>query len=180
MATRREGASGRPGRRRLVGGDDGQRSAPHAADDGGGVRASGEARCEFSMPNVLAPKESEDHEGEQLDLVLAELWEVRGEAAGQLGQDIGGRVLFSRVSRTFSSPSGKCLYVNNKVRRERRPQSVCAERLYPNCAFSFSTAPHHGSSLDTRLPPGPIQNRPARVGVRRHIFPGGRHDHSWN
>ncbi|THF70869.1 hypothetical protein E7T06_05880 [Deinococcus sp. Arct2-2] len=81
------------------------KEALHAADDGGGVRASGEARREFSMPNVLSPKESEDHEGEQLDLILAELWKVRGEAAGQLGEDIGGRVLFSRVSRTFSRPS---------------------------------------------------------------------------
>jgi hypothetical protein len=70
------------------------KEALHAADDGGGVRASGEARREFSMPNVLSPKESEDHEGEQLDLILAELWKVRGEAAGQLGQDIRGRVLF--------------------------------------------------------------------------------------
>ncbi|UQN09630.1 hypothetical protein [Deinococcus sp. QL22] len=82
-------------------------------DDSGDVgRLDGmtvkEVRREFSMPNVLSPKESKDHEGEQLDLILAELWEVRGEAAGQLGEDIGGRVLFSRVSRTFSRPSGKC------------------------------------------------------------------------
>ncbi|GHG42335.1 hypothetical protein GCM10017784_41360 [Deinococcus indicus] len=80
------------------------KEAFHAADDGGVVRASREARGEFGMPDVLAPKECEDHERKQLDLVLAELREVRGEAAGQLGQDIGRRVLFSRVSRTFSSP----------------------------------------------------------------------------
>ena len=50
------------------------------------------------MPDVLPLEEGEHHEGEQLDLVLAELREVRGEAAGQLGQDIGRRVLFSRLS----------------------------------------------------------------------------------
>jgi transposase len=53
------------------------------------------------------------------------------------------------------------------MRRERRPETVCASRLYPNGAFSVSTAPHRCSSLDTRLPAGPIQNRPARVGVKR-------------
>ena len=80
------------------------KEAFHAADDGGVVRASPEARGEFGMPDVLAPKECEDHERKQLDLVLAELREVRVEAAGQLGEDVGRRVLFSRVSRTFSSP----------------------------------------------------------------------------
>nr|AAF44052.1 hypothetical protein [Shuttle vector pI3] len=95
----------------------------HPPDDGGGVRASGEARGEFSMPDVLAPKEGEDHEGEQLDLVLAELREVRGEAAGQLGQDIGRRVQFSRVSRTFSSPAGNCR-VLRLMGMQKRPKAV--------------------------------------------------------
>ncbi|MFC6803971.1 hypothetical protein ACFQDE_21360 [Deinococcus caeni] len=74
------------------------KKAFHTADDGGVVRASREARGEFGMPDVLPLEEGEHHEGEQLDLVLAELREVRGEAAGQLGQDIGRRVLFSRLS----------------------------------------------------------------------------------
>ncbi|WP_230288693.1 hypothetical protein [Deinococcus sp. 14RED07] len=58
------------------------KEAFHTADDGGVVRASREARGEFGMPDIFAPKECEDHEGKQLDLVLAELREVRGEAAG--------------------------------------------------------------------------------------------------
>ncbi|MBZ9715602.1 hypothetical protein [Deinococcus multiflagellatus] len=65
------------------------KEAFHTPDDGGGVRASGEAHREFSMPNVFARKKREDHQGEQLDLVLAELWKVCGEAARQLGEDIG-------------------------------------------------------------------------------------------
>ena len=60
---------------------------------------------DVGMPDVLAAKEGEDHEGEQFDLVLAELREVLGEAAGQLGEDIRGRVLFSRISRTCASLS---------------------------------------------------------------------------
>ncbi|GGS12408.1 hypothetical protein GCM10008960_42560 [Deinococcus sedimenti] len=84
------------------------KEAFHTADDRVSVRASWEARGEFGMPDVLAPKECEHHEGKQLDLVLSELREVRGKAAGQLGQDIGRRVLFSRLSRPFSSPPGKC------------------------------------------------------------------------
>ncbi|WP_439392757.1 HNH endonuclease signature motif containing protein [Deinococcus aquaticus] len=73
------------------------------------------------MPDVLAPKEREHHEGKQLDLVLAEFREVRGEAAGQLGQDIGRRVLFSRLSRTFSSPPGKCRVLRgNGLRKDFR------------------------------------------------------------
>ncbi|MHA0043555.1 hypothetical protein [Deinococcus sp. PEB2-63] len=84
------------------------KEAFHTADDRVSVRASWEARGGFGMPDVLALKECEHHEGKQLDLVFAELRDVRGKAAGQLGQDIGRRVLFSRVSRTFSSPTGKC------------------------------------------------------------------------
>ena len=36
------------------------KEALHRTNDGGGLCASPEARREFSMPNVLAPKESED------------------------------------------------------------------------------------------------------------------------
>ncbi|WP_245556603.1 hypothetical protein [Deinococcus aquatilis] len=74
------------------------KEAFHTSDDGGGLRTSGEARREFRMPDVLALEKRENHEGKQLNLILAELWEVRGEAAGQLGQDVGGRVLLSRIS----------------------------------------------------------------------------------
>jgi hypothetical protein len=72
------------------------------------VCASGEARSEFGLPDVLAPKECEDHEGKQLDLFLAKLREVRGKVAGQLGEDIAERVPFSRVSRAFPSSSVRC------------------------------------------------------------------------
>ena len=91
------------------------KEAFHTADDRVSVRASWEARGELGMPDVFAPKECEHHEGKQLDLVLAELREVRGEAAGQLGQDIGRRVLFSRVSRTFSSHSGNCRVLREEL-----------------------------------------------------------------
>ncbi|WP_230287369.1 hypothetical protein [Deinococcus sp. 12RED42] len=82
------------------------KKAFHTADDGGVVRASGEARGEFGMPDVLAFEKSEDHEGKQLDLVLAELREVPSEAANQLDEDSGGIVLLSRVSRAFLNPQG--------------------------------------------------------------------------
>ncbi|WP_230286140.1 hypothetical protein [Deinococcus sp. 12RED42] len=104
------------------------KEAFHTADDEGSVRASGEARGEFGMPDVLALEECEHYEGKQLDLILAELREVRGEEAGQLGQDIGRRVLFSRVSRTFSSPSG-----NYRVLSPHGPHDVQASRRRHFC-----------------------------------------------
>ena len=126
------------------------KEAFHAADDGGVVRASGEARGEFGMPDVLAPKECEDHERKQLDLVLAELREVRGEAAGQLGEDIGRRVLFSRVSRTFSSPR-ESVCMSTIRRGESVALKVSALVACTRIARSLSQR-HHTAAL--RLIPG--------------------------
>ncbi len=94
------------------------KEAFQTADDGGVVRASPEARGEFGMPDVLAFEKSEDHEGEHLDLVLAEVREVRSEAANQFDENSGGIVLLSRVSRDFSSPSRKCWTLNIRHKRE--------------------------------------------------------------
>ncbi|MFC6663711.1 hypothetical protein [Deinococcus multiflagellatus] len=80
------------------------KEAFHTPNDRSGARASGEARREFSMPDVLALQERKDHQGKQLNLVLAKLWKVRGEAARQFGQDVRRRALFSRTSRGFSTP----------------------------------------------------------------------------
>lgn len=55
------------------------------------------------MMDVLALAKCEHHEGRQFDLVVAELREVPSEPEGQLGEAIGRRVLFSRVSRTFQA-----------------------------------------------------------------------------
>ncbi|WP_233218888.1 hypothetical protein, partial [Deinococcus arcticus] len=76
----------------------------YAANHRVGLRASREARRECSVPNIFGLKQREHHQRQQLHLVLAELGEVRGEAAGQFGQDIGRRTLFSRVTRGFSTP----------------------------------------------------------------------------
>lgn len=65
------------------------KEAFYTPDDGGGVRTSGEARREFSMPNVLALKKRKDRRGEQLHLILAKSWIVRGQAARQLGENFG-------------------------------------------------------------------------------------------
>jgi uncharacterized protein YlzI (FlbEa/FlbD family) len=64
--------------------------------------------AEHLEPLCSAPDTSWEMAKGQVQRVFAKLWEVRGEAVGQLDQDIGRRVLFLRVSRTFSSPLVNC------------------------------------------------------------------------
>ncbi|WP_084046120.1 hypothetical protein [Deinococcus hopiensis] len=66
----------------------------HTADHGTGLRASLEALC---GPDVFGLKEGQDHQRQQFHLVLAQLREGRREAAGQFGEDIRRRALFSRA-----------------------------------------------------------------------------------
>ena len=72
------------------------------------MSASREALSQFGVPDIFRLKEREDDEGEQLHLILAVVREVSGDAASQLSERKGRRVLFSRVRGDFSSLSRNC------------------------------------------------------------------------